>query len=61
MQLPIELPANVRELAKEAVAQTRENYEQIETVANELVSMLVSTQRPAAISFCPYAPFAEVV
>jgi hypothetical protein len=42
--MPIEFPANMRELAQEAVAQTRENYEQIEIAANELVSTLVSTQ-----------------
>ena len=34
--MPIEFPANMRELAQEAVAQTRENYEQIEIAANEL-------------------------
>ena len=32
----IELPVNMRELARQAVAQTRENYEQIEIAANEL-------------------------
>ena len=42
--MPIEFPANMRELAQEAVVQTRENYEQIEIAANELVSTLVSTQ-----------------
>jgi len=34
--MPIEFPANMRELAQDAVARTRENYEQIEIAANEL-------------------------
>jgi hypothetical protein len=42
--MPIEFPANMRELAQDAVAHTRENYEQIEIAANELVSTLVSAQ-----------------
>jgi hypothetical protein len=37
--MPIEFPANMRELAQEAVAQTRENYEQVEIAANELVAL----------------------
>jgi hypothetical protein len=52
--MPIEFPANMRELAQEAVAQTRENYEQIEIAANELVSTLVSTQSTAARSIANY-------
>ena len=44
----IELPTNLRELAKEVMAQTRENYEQIETAANEMMTVLVSTQSTAA-------------
>jgi hypothetical protein len=44
----------MRELAQEAVAQTRENYEQIEIAANELVSTLVSTQSTAARSIANY-------
>jgi len=52
--MPIEFPANMRELAREAVAQTRENYEQIEIAANELLSTLVSTQSTAARSMANY-------
>jgi hypothetical protein len=52
--MPIEFPANMRELAQEAVAQTRANYEQIEIAANELVSTLVSTQSTAARSVANY-------
>jgi len=52
--MPIEFPANMRELAQEAVARTRENYEQIEIAANELVSTLVSTQSTAARSMANY-------
>jgi hypothetical protein len=52
--MPIEFPANMRELAQEAVAQTRENYEQVEIAANELVSTLVSTQSTAARSIANY-------
>ena len=44
----IEFPVNLRELAKEVMAQTRGNYEQIETVANETMRVLVSTQSAAA-------------
>jgi hypothetical protein len=44
----------MRELAQEAVAQTRENYEQIEIAANELASTLVSTQSTAARSIANY-------
>ena len=44
----IELPANLRELANEVMAQTRGNYEQIETAANETMRVLVSTQSAAA-------------
>ena len=52
--LPIEFPANMRELARETVAQTRENYEQVEIAANELLSTLVSTQSTAAGSMANY-------
>jgi len=44
----------MRELAQDAVARTRENYEQIEIAANELVSTLVSTQSTAARSIANY-------
>jgi hypothetical protein len=50
----IELPANLRELAKEVMAQTRGNYEQIETAANETMRVLVSTQSAAAKSMENY-------
>jgi phasin len=50
----IEFPGNLRELAKEAMAQTRGNYEQIETAANEMMSVLVSTQSTAAKSIVNY-------
>jgi phasin len=50
----IELPANLRELAKEVMAQTRGNYEQIETVAKETMRVLVSTQSAAAKSVVDY-------
>ena len=46
----IEFPGNLRELTKEAMAQTRGNFEQIETAANEMMSLLVSTQSIAAKS-----------
>jgi len=36
----IELPANLRELAKEVMAQTRGNYEQIESAVNEMMTVL---------------------
>ena len=52
--MPIEFPANMRELAQQAVAQTKENYEQIESAANELVSSFVSTQSTAARSMANY-------
>jgi hypothetical protein len=52
--MPIEFPANMRELAQEAVAQTRENYEQVEIATNELVSTFVSTQSTAARSIANY-------
>ena len=52
--MPIEFPANMRELAREAVAQTRENYQQIEIAANESVSSFVSTQSTAARSMANY-------
>ena len=48
--MSIEFPANMRKLAQEAVAETRENYEQVEIAANELVSTLVSTQSTVAKS-----------
>jgi phasin len=50
----IELPANLRELAKEVMAQTRGNYEQIETVSNETMRVLVSTQSATAKSIVNY-------
>jgi hypothetical protein len=46
----IEVPANLRELANEVMAQTRGNYEQIETA----MRMLVSTQSAAAKSIENY-------
>ena len=52
--MPIEFPANMRELAREAVAQTRANYEQTEIAANESVSTLVSTQSTAARGIANY-------
>ena len=54
-ELPkIELPANLRELAKEVMARTRGNYEQIETAANETMRVLVSMQSTAAKSILDY-------
>ena len=50
----IELPANLRELAKEVMAQTRGNYEQIESAVNEMMTVLVSTQSAAAKSIVNY-------
>jgi hypothetical protein len=50
----IEFPANLRELAEEAMAQTRGNYERIETAANEMMSVLASTQSAAAKSVVNY-------
>ena len=50
----IEFPGNLRELAKEVMAQTRGNYEQIETAANETMRVLVSTQSAAAKSIVDY-------
>jgi phasin len=50
----IEFPANLREFAEEALAQTRGNYERIETAANEVMSVLVSTQSTAAKSVVNY-------
>jgi hypothetical protein len=50
----IELPANLRELIKEVMAQTRGNYQQIETAANETMRVLVSTQSAAAKSIVDY-------
>jgi phasin len=50
----IEFPVNLRELAKEVMAQTRGNYEQIETAANETMRVLVSTQSAAAKSVVDY-------
>ena len=43
----IEFPANLRELAKGAMAQTRGNYERIDTAVNEMLSALASTQSNA--------------
>ena len=34
----IEFPANLRELAERAMAQTRGNYERIDTAANEMLA-----------------------
>ena len=50
----IEFPVNLGELAKAVMAQTRENYEQIETAANETMRVLVSTQSAAAKSVVDY-------
>jgi hypothetical protein len=50
----IELPANLRELVKEVLAQTRGNYQQIETAANQTMRVLVSTQSAAAKSIVDY-------
>jgi phasin len=50
----IEFLANLREFAEEAMAQTRGNYERIETVANEMLSALASTQSTAAKSIGNY-------
>jgi hypothetical protein len=47
------VPANLRELAKEAMVQTRGNYEPIEVAANEMMSVLV-TQSTAAKSAVNY-------
>ena len=52
--LKIEFSANLRELAKEVIAQTRGNYEQIETASNETMRVLVSTQSAAAKSIVNY-------
>ena len=52
--IKIEVPANLRELAKEVMAQTRGTYEQIETAADEMMSVLVSTQSIAAKSLVNY-------
>jgi hypothetical protein len=50
----IEFPENFRELAEEAMAQTRGNYERIETAANEMLSVLASTQSTATKSIVNY-------
>jgi hypothetical protein len=50
----VEFPANLREFAEEAMAQTRGNYERIETMANEMVSLLASTQSTATKSIVNY-------
>ena len=50
----IEFPENLREFAEEAMAQTRGNYERIETVANEMLSVLASTQSTATKSIVNY-------
>jgi hypothetical protein len=50
----IELPANLRELANEVMAQTRGNYEQIVTAANEALRVFVSTQSTAVKSMVHY-------
>jgi phasin len=50
----IEFPENLREFAEEAMAQTRGNYERIETAANEMLSVLASTQSTATKSIVNY-------
>ena len=50
----IELPANLRELAKEVMAQTRGNYEQIESAVNEMMTVLASTQSTASKGIVNY-------
>ena len=50
----IEFPVNLREFAKEVMARTRGNYEQIETAANEMMSVLVRTQSTTAKSIVNY-------
>jgi phasin len=50
----IEFPANLRELAEEAMAQTRGNYERFETLSNEMLSALASTQSTATKSIVDY-------
>ena len=50
----IEFPVNLRELAKEVMAQTRGNYEQIESAVNEMMTVLVSTQSIAAKGIVNY-------
>ena len=50
----IEFPENLREFAEEAMAQTRGNYERIETVTNEMLSVLASTQSTATKSIVNY-------
>jgi phasin len=50
----IKFPENLRDFAEEAMAQTRGNYERIETVANEMLSVLASTQSTATKSIVNY-------
>ncbi len=50
----IEFPENLREFAEEAMAHTRGNYERIEAAANEMLSVLASTQSTAAKSIVNY-------
>ena len=50
----IEFPANLRELAERAMAQTRGNYERIDTAANEMLSALASTQSNATKNVVNY-------
>jgi hypothetical protein len=50
----IEFPPNLGKLAKEVMAHTRGNYEQIETAANAMMSVLVSTQSTTAKSIVNY-------
>src|ERR1700745_3240171 len=50
----IEFPPNLGKLAKEVMTHTRGNYEQIETAANAMMSVLVSTQSTAAKSMVNY-------
>src|SRR4029077_1917121 len=50
----IELPANLRELAKEAMGQRRGSYEQREAALNEMMPVLGSTQSIAAKGIVNY-------
>ena len=50
----IEFPENLREFAEQAMAQTRGNYERIETAANEMLSTLASTQLTASKTIVNY-------
>jgi hypothetical protein len=50
----IDLPTNLRQLAKEVVAETRGNYEQIESAVNQMMTLFVSTQSTAAKGIADY-------